>query len=930
MTPIQADKKFKIHLEQQQVIQKEQRIPQSPYLPSISQVTNYQNQLQSNYQSNDSQLREKIHDNFKKYVAQNIKIKKSDSNLGQIIKNQMQQQQLLQQHNIHWQQQNQQQFQGQNNTNAVRDFYYNNFDSFRVQQQAQSVLQNPMSHTLPLNDQSNFNSNKQVKSNKTSNRYQDVNRDFNNQHTQSNTSLEEYKEEIQELYQQKLNLQGNMRYKNELSHKKSKKELIRKKKRPSVAAVDNKKISIEQVLNMAPLVQNGISSTITNIIAESKTFVANSLQQDSMNVSTDEIYKKKQYQSIEQNQHQKNNAQLKDKLVALQHQKSLIRSQIYQEIQDIPMRNIPRPDEYQMPIIISKSISYNVQRQQQQISPQRKIYNQTNLKAQSSLQQPVVPVQQQQQNMSNFNDQQSSDQRHSKTLPYVRQATNNSIAKNSTLKHYENSIPPLHGQVKDQQLISIKQKFKPDQLTEVKPSQIAYSIESSPHKRQIKQSNTSMHSYNNDNPSNAQMMKRLNQKNFQIQSRIPRQSIQNRNNVTFKNYKNFTKRIFFNKRVNYSASPLLILVFDNLMGEFRKGPDCQTELHIRQGLIQGINELSLDFQVVIFTSSKDEQKIKFLTQCLRKRKAQIDGVYRAISNNTIFENFDQIFLDFQIADITKQTCIISPYYSEYGDQVIHSYDGYGGLHLMFKNICIREDFSQFGQIPLQILVPHLKNENTSFLMITRFIGSVLGLNDNVMNSYEKIKYSKKRKQKELYICETQKIGFEYMISHEVLLYQKQDQGKIESYITQKDNSTKQTSQVNLTQMIQKQIQESKDLNSVNKYLKDIRQNNEYIKQQRTNHMVNYYKRMSKANRNMRRDIIRQITDVKAIQIKNLELNENEDYDQIVAKVQNKVNHKFIVMRNSRKKQAFELEKLEQMISRINNLNLIDWLSKAHK
>jgi len=53
-----------------------------------------------------------------------------------------------------------------------------------------------------------------------------------------------------------------LRYKNELnlSNKKSKKDLIRKKKRPSVAVVDNKKTSIEQVLNMVPLVQGGISS----------------------------------------------------------------------------------------------------------------------------------------------------------------------------------------------------------------------------------------------------------------------------------------------------------------------------------------------------------------------------------------------------------------------------------------------------------------------------------------------------------------------------------------------------------------------------------------------------------------------------------------------------------------------------------------------
>ncbi len=84
--------------------------------------------------------------------------------------------------------------------------------------------------------------------------------------------------------------------------------------------------------------------------------------------------------------------------------------------------------------------------------------------------------------------------------------------------------------------------------------------------------------------------------------------------------------------------------------------------------------------------------------------------------------------------------------------------------------------------------------------------------------------------------------------------------------------------------------------------------------------------MSQANRLVRRDIIRQTTDIK--QLNKPEINENEDYDLMVAKIQSKVNHKFLVMRQNRKAEIHQaLEKLDSIVSCSSKLNILEWLSK---
>eukprot|EP00347_Sterkiella_histriomuscorum_P015672 403356132 len=376
-----------------------------------------------------------------------------------------------------------------------------------------------------------------------------------------------------------------------------------------------------------------------------------------------------------------------------------------------------------------------------------------------------------------------------------------------------------------------------------------------------------------------------------------------------------------------------------MMGEFIKNSENLTELYVRRDLVNGLNELSQDFQIVIYSNSNDEQKVKFIVQSLRKRKVHIDGAYKAINNKSIYDNYDQIFADFQINDIIKQSAIVCPYYSEHGDQVIHSYQDYGELHTMFNNICIREDFTQFDKIPLQILVPHIKSQRgVSFMEISRFITRMLvdyqvNKKAGVIEAFDALKYQRKRKSKEYYICETQKLGFEYMISHQILLYQKLDMSKIESYISYKD-------QYQLQQQQQKQQTTIEQLpssiqNQYNKVLRELRSNNEYMRQIRLQHIVQYYRRMSKANRDIRRDLIRQqqgTAESIGKVMRNIETDQQNDYDQIVAKIQSEVNHKFIVMRQPRKKYQGQntLEKLDQMISKCQNLNIIDWLSKRPK
>jgi hypothetical protein len=57
---------------------------------------------------------------------------------------------------------------------------------------------------------------------------------------------------------------------------------------------------------------------------------------------------------------------------------------------------------------------------------------------------------------------------------------------------------------------------------------------------------------------------------------------------------------------------VLILVFDGLLGEFKLSSECEVQLFLRTGLVPGLHALTEQFQVVLYSSIKDEFRLKFL------------------------------------------------------------------------------------------------------------------------------------------------------------------------------------------------------------------------------------------------------------------------------------------------------------------------------
>ena len=93
--------------------------------------------------------------------------------------------------------------------------------------------------------------------------------------------------------------------------------------------------------------------------------------------------------------------------------------------------------------------------------------------------------------------------------------------------------------------------------------------------------------------------------------------------------------------------------------------------------------LSTAYQIAIFTLIKEDYKIKFLLQALKNKKLVFDAIYKKTSDESEYDVYDQIFLDFQIIIPSIKSVTVCPYYSEDGSKVIFSYPGYSRLHPMF-------------------------------------------------------------------------------------------------------------------------------------------------------------------------------------------------------------------------------------------------------
>jgi hypothetical protein len=115
---------------------------------------------------------------------------------------------------------------------------------------------------------------------------------------------------------------------------------------------------------------------------------------------------------------------------------------------------------------------------------------------------------------------------------------------------------------------------------------------------------------------------------------------------TIRQYNNITKRIYFQRRDLYVKRPMIILIFDGLLGLFKKSPVNETLLYVRKGIAEGLQKLSATFQIAIYTSMKEDYKVKFFIQALKNKKVVFDAVYRRLGEDSDYDIYDQIFLDF--------------------------------------------------------------------------------------------------------------------------------------------------------------------------------------------------------------------------------------------------------------------------------------------
>ena len=109
---------------------------------------------------------------------------------------------------------------------------------------------------------------------------------------------------------------------------------------------------------------------------------------------------------------------------------------------------------------------------------------------------------------------------------------------------------------------------------------------------------------------------------------------------TVRIYNNISKRIWIQRREALVKRPLIVIIFDGLMGNFVKSPINETMLFIRKGLIEGLKLLSTNYQVAVFTHMREDYKIKFFIQALKNKKVVLDAVYRKLGEDSDYDVYD--------------------------------------------------------------------------------------------------------------------------------------------------------------------------------------------------------------------------------------------------------------------------------------------------
>jgi hypothetical protein len=153
----------------------------------------------------------------------------------------------------------------------------------------------------------------------------------------------------------------------------------------------------------------------------------------------------------------------------------------------------------------------------------------------------------------------------------------------------------------------------------------------------------------------------------------------------------FSKRVYFNRRLEMGNRNLLVINFEGVLGEFFKEnfwDDKDESFHIRKGIIPGLRSLSKQFQIALFfiCSKSDSGRVvsyllskhvridaAYTSENLNRWKLASDKVKRPLKYSEHIQNYSQLTIDFGIQhEVISRMLVLTSYFLEPGGCAVGS------------------------------------------------------------------------------------------------------------------------------------------------------------------------------------------------------------------------------------------------------------------
>ncbi|CDW78910.1 UNKNOWN [Stylonychia lemnae] len=204
-----------------------------------------------------------------------------------------------------------------------------------------------------------------------------------------------------------------------------------------------------------------------------------------------------------------------------------------------------------------------------------------------------------------------------------------------------------------------------------------------------------------------------------------------------------SKRLDFRRRPSNKDSQIVIIHFDGLVGEINQKNlgDDSYQLVLRHGSVEGLQELSKNFQIAILTTL-NQKYCRLLIELLDKEDIVFDGIYQRVKTfrrSDEHYNYNQIYIDFDIHNegeeysdkVQQNVIILAPIFMDNED--IRDKDGDDLLFqekqlsmqvnrsLNFKGLPIDSK----DKTPITLLIPHLRAHSCNYSVSMLNIGNIV-------------------------------------------------------------------------------------------------------------------------------------------------------------------------------------------------------------